>query len=155
MDCPRCQHDNPVGQKFCGECGTSLRATSEGSRPGTSYAELQRDLSEAREQQTASAEILRVLSSSPADVQPVFDTIVNSAPRLCGAKFCILYRYDGELLHLVAHHNVPGMIFWTSPRLRPAAWSWPRPLQPLTLCRTQTSPRDWFGGHAPARDASD
>jgi GAF domain-containing protein/CheY-like chemotaxis protein len=67
-----------------------------------------RDLTEALEQQTATAEILRVISSSPTDVQPVFDTIVNSAPRLCGASFCSLYRFDGELLHLVAHYNVGG-----------------------------------------------
>ncbi len=65
------------------------------------------DLTEALEQQTATAEILRVISSSPTDVQPVFDTIVNAAPRLCGANFCLLYRFDGDLLHLVAHHHMP------------------------------------------------
>ena len=119
MDCPRCQHENPIGQRFCGQCGASLRATSEGSLPGASYAELQRDLSEAREQQTATAEILRVISSSPTDVQPVFDTIVSSAPRLCDAKFCILYRFDGELLHLVAHYNVPGELLELLQRLYP------------------------------------
>jgi GAF domain-containing protein/CheY-like chemotaxis protein len=64
------------------------------------------DLTEALEQQTATAEILRVISSSPTDVQPVFDTIVNRAPLLCGANFCILYRFDGELLHLVAHYHM-------------------------------------------------
>jgi two-component system, NtrC family, sensor kinase len=119
MQCPRCQHEDPAGQTFCGDCGTSLRATSEGSRPGASYAELQRELSEAREQQTATAEILRVISSSSTDVQPVFDTIVNSAPRLCDATFCILYRFDGELLHLVAHHNVPGDLLELLQRLYP------------------------------------
>jgi GAF domain-containing protein/CheY-like chemotaxis protein/anti-sigma regulatory factor (Ser/Thr protein kinase) len=65
------------------------------------------NLTEALEQQTATAEILRVISSSPTDVQPVFDTIVNRAPRLCGANFCVLYRFDGELLHLVAHYHMP------------------------------------------------
>jgi GAF domain-containing protein/CheY-like chemotaxis protein/anti-sigma regulatory factor (Ser/Thr protein kinase) len=65
------------------------------------------NLTEALEQQTATAEILRVISSSPTDVQPVFDTIVNWAPRLCGANFCVLYRFDGELLHLVAHYHMP------------------------------------------------
>jgi signal transduction histidine kinase len=119
MQCPRCQHENPADQKFCGDCGTSLRATSEGSLRGASYAELQRELSEAREQQTATAEILHVISSSPTDVQPVFDTIVNNAPRLCGAKFCILYRFDGELLHLVAHHNVPRDLLELLQRLYP------------------------------------
>jgi GAF domain-containing protein/DNA-binding response OmpR family regulator len=64
-------------------------------------------LTEALEQQTATSEILRVISSSPTDVQPVFDTIVSSAPRLCGANVCVLYRFDGELLHLVAQNNAP------------------------------------------------
>jgi GAF domain-containing protein/CheY-like chemotaxis protein len=77
------------------------------------------DLTEALEQQTATSEILRVISSSPTDVQPVFDTIVNSAPRLCGARFCLLYRFDGELLHLVAHHNVTGELLEFLQRLYP------------------------------------
>jgi GAF domain-containing protein len=62
-------------------------------------------VTEALEQQTATSEILRVISSSPTDVQPVFDTIVASATRLCSGLFSAVYRYDGELIHLVAHHN--------------------------------------------------
>ena len=64
-------------------------------------------LTESLEQQTATSEILRVISSSPTNVQPVFEAIVNSAPRLCGANFCILYRFDGGLMHLVAHYHMP------------------------------------------------
>jgi GAF domain-containing protein len=64
-----------------------------------------RDLSEALEQQTATAEILRVISSSPTDVQPVFDTIVRSAMRLCDGLFSALNQFDGELMHQVAQHN--------------------------------------------------
>ena len=60
---------------------------------------------EALEQQTATAEILRVISRSPTDVQPVFDAIVRSAVRLCDATFCNLVRLDGELLYEVAEHN--------------------------------------------------
>ena len=62
-----------------------------------------RDLTETLEQQTATGEILRVISSSPTDVQPVFDTIAESAKRLCAAEFCVVYRFDGQLLHFVAH----------------------------------------------------
>jgi GAF domain-containing protein/anti-sigma regulatory factor (Ser/Thr protein kinase) len=54
---------------------------------------------------TATSEILRVISSSPTDVQPVFDTIVRSAVALCDGLFSALFQFDGELLHLVAHHN--------------------------------------------------
>ena len=64
-----------------------------------------RDLTVALEQQTATSEVLRVISSSPTDVQPVFDTIVSSAVRLCDGLFSSLYQFDDELLHLVAQHN--------------------------------------------------
>ena len=64
-----------------------------------------RDLSESLEQQTATAEILRVISRSQTDVQPVFDTIVRSAARLCDGLFSALYEFDGELLRQVAQHN--------------------------------------------------
>jgi GAF domain-containing protein len=63
------------------------------------------DLTEALDRQTATAEILRVISSSPTDVRPVFDTIARSASRLCGGMYAIVTRFDGELLHLVAEHN--------------------------------------------------
>jgi len=64
-----------------------------------------RDLTESLDQQTATGEILRVISSTPTDVQPVFDTIVESAVRLCGGLFSALFRYDGELITQVAQHN--------------------------------------------------
>jgi GAF domain-containing protein len=64
-----------------------------------------RDLTEALDQQTATSEILRVISQSPTDVQPVFDSIVASAVRLCGSVFGTLATFDGELLRLAATHN--------------------------------------------------
>ena len=54
---------------------------------------------------TATSEILRVISSSPTDVQPVFDAIVRSAVTLCDGLFGGLFQFDGELIHFVAHHN--------------------------------------------------
>jgi signal transduction histidine kinase len=66
-----------------------------------------RELTEALEQQTASSEILRVISRSRTDIQPVFDTIVASAVRLCGARMGAVHLYDGELVHIVALHNFP------------------------------------------------
>ena len=60
---------------------------------------------EALEQQTATAEILRVISTTPADPQPVFEMIVRSAVALCGGLFANVFRFDGELVHFVASHN--------------------------------------------------
>src|SRR5262249_53920738 len=59
-------------------------------------------VSEALEQQTATAEILRVISSSPTDVQPVFDAIARSAAVLCHAPIAGVFRYDEELVDFVA-----------------------------------------------------
>jgi GAF domain-containing protein/anti-sigma regulatory factor (Ser/Thr protein kinase) len=69
--------------------------------------EKNRALSESLEQQTATSEILQVISSSPTDVQPVFETILSRAVELCGARHGSLFRFDGELLHASAHHDVP------------------------------------------------
>jgi GAF domain-containing protein/CheY-like chemotaxis protein len=65
------------------------------------------DLTEALEQQTATSEILRVISSSPTDAQPVFDAIVASAARLCGGRHGTLYRRYDEMVDCVAYYNVP------------------------------------------------
>jgi len=69
-------------------------------------ARLFNETREALERQTATAEILQVISGSPSDVQPVFDTIVRRAVQLCDSLFANLFRYDGEQLHFVASHNV-------------------------------------------------
>src|SRR5262245_64692341 len=66
-----------------------------------------RELDESREQQTATAEILKVLSSSTFDLQTVFDTIVVNAVRLCHAHMGAVHRFDGRLIHIVAYHNFP------------------------------------------------
>jgi two-component system NtrC family sensor kinase len=128
MRCPRCQHENRPQATFCEACGTPLTANPS-APPSPSYAEItsalsealeqqtataeilqtrNRELSEAQEQQTATSEILRVISSSPTDVQPVFDAIVRSAVRLCAARFGTVMRFDGKMLHLIAHHNMPA-----------------------------------------------
>jgi two-component system, NtrC family, sensor kinase len=65
-----------------------------------------REVTQALEQQKATSEILRVISTSPTDVQPVFDTIVQNAVALCGSLFANVFRYDGELVHFAAAHNV-------------------------------------------------
>jgi two-component system, NtrC family, sensor kinase len=72
---------------------------------GSGVHDLEKRLAEALDRQTAASEILRVISSSPTDVQPVFDAIVLNASRLCGGEYAIVIRYDGEMMHLAAQHN--------------------------------------------------
>jgi two-component system, NtrC family, sensor kinase len=67
-----------------------------------------RDLSESLEQQTATSEILRVISQSQRDVQPVFETIATSARELCSAKGAAVFTFDGELLHRAAADDSTG-----------------------------------------------
>lgn len=78
---------------------------------GGTVEELERELSEARRRETATAEVLRVIGSSPTDVQPVFDTIVTSAVKLCHGLFSALFQFDGELIHQVAQHNYSAEAF--------------------------------------------
>jgi GAF domain-containing protein/anti-sigma regulatory factor (Ser/Thr protein kinase) len=68
--------------------------------------ELKRERDEAREQQIATSEILSVISSSPTDVQPVFDTIVKNATELCDGSGASVVRVDGDMLNLVAQYNI-------------------------------------------------
>jgi len=100
MQCPRCQQDNPPDHKFCSECGTALR------KPTTSYADFQPSLTEALEQQSAMAEILRIISTSPTNLQPVLDEVVKSAARFCAAPDASIFRLDGGNLRAEAHHGL-------------------------------------------------
>jgi GAF domain-containing protein len=66
------------------------------------------DLTEALEQQTATSEVLQVISSSPGELVEVFASMLERAVRICDATFGNIYRWDGTLLHLVASHNAPS-----------------------------------------------
>ena len=82
------------------------------------------DLSEALEQQTATSEVLQVISSSPGDLVPVFNSILANARRICDAKFAHLMLYDGELFHPSAMEGAPPAFvteFWRGPQTLSAA----------------------------------
>ena len=66
-----------------------------------------RELSESLEQQTATSEVLRVISSSPGDLQPVFQSMLEKAVRVCDAKFGNIFRWDGDALRIIAALDTP------------------------------------------------
>jgi GAF domain-containing protein/anti-sigma regulatory factor (Ser/Thr protein kinase) len=68
--------------------------------------ELKRELGEGRDQQRATTEILSVISRSPTDAQPVFDTIAASATRLCDGLYSVVFRFDGEMITVAADSGV-------------------------------------------------
>jgi GAF domain-containing protein len=86
-----------------------------------------RELTAALEQQTATSEMLRVISGSPTDLQPVFDTIVQSTVRLCGASVSSVLRLVDGMQHLVANHGLNPQ--W----LEEARRVYPQPLRPNTI----------------------
>jgi signal transduction histidine kinase len=93
------------------------------ARVRESYATLEqkvdertRELSETLDQQTATADILKVISSSPTDVQPVLDAVAESATRVCGASDALIVRVEGDHLRRVAHF---GPVPFVLPEVRP------------------------------------
>jgi GAF domain-containing protein len=86
-----------------------------------------RELTESLEQQTATSEVLQVISSSPGDLEPVFASMLQGAARICDANFGNIFRWDGEALHLAATYNTPAAFF----ALRSRSPLYPNPDNPL------------------------
>jgi len=79
-------------------------------------AELQQRLDEALDQQTATAEVLQVINSSPGDLAPVFDAMLERAMRLCEAAHGYLYRFHDGVIHPVAVRGETKFVEWMEKR---------------------------------------
>ena len=97
-----------------------------------SYANLEqkveartRELTEALEQQTATSEVLKVISRSTFDLQPVLETLIENAVRLGSAEYGVIYKFDGEILHVAALYGASPelMEFWQRTQFRPGRGS--------------------------------
>ncbi len=98
------------------------RAISLATGEETNVEQLTRELAEAREREAATSEVLKVISSSPGDLQPVFDAILANATDLCGARFATLRLSEGDHFRTVNLYNAPAALVehWRSnPLVRP------------------------------------
>ena len=82
-------------------------------------AEAREHLAQALERHAATSEVLSVISHSPGDLEPVFQTILENATRICEAKFANLYLYDGDAFRIAAHHNTPAALVEERKRITP------------------------------------
>src|SRR3954452_19085648 len=81
--------------------------SADGRKAQSDVAQITRERDEALVREKATAEVLRVISSSPGDLKPVFQAMLGNAARVCGANFGVLFRYEGGLFHPVASLDVP------------------------------------------------
>jgi signal transduction histidine kinase len=87
---------------------TRTKASTHVGRLRAANTDLKKQLADALEQQTATSQVLRVISGSRGELEPVFSALLDNAIRLCGAKFGLLYLCEGEALRTGAAHNLPS-----------------------------------------------
>jgi two-component system, NtrC family, sensor kinase len=97
------------GAKTVKAKGTANQAITRKSlkNEGSKVRELEKRLAEALKREKATGEILRVIGSSPTDVQPVFETIARSGVSVCAALGCAVFVIDGDMLRVAATHGIP------------------------------------------------
>ena len=103
----------------------------------TDLTERTADLTEALEQQTATSEVLQVISSSPGDLEPVFQAMLENATRICEAKFGVVFSFDGNEFHFEAQVGTPPELAEILHRARPM----PQPLPGSLLDRVRQTKR--------------
>jgi two-component system, NtrC family, sensor kinase len=111
------------------------------------------DLTEALEQQTATSEVLKVISSSPGDLQPVFTAMLENAARICEATFGVMFRFDEDVSYVVATLNLPPAVddfFRQRGRLKPTPGS---DLDRLWNTKQEVHTLDMLTSPAPSRIA--
>jgi two-component system NtrC family sensor kinase len=112
---PFAQHEIELVTTFADQAVIAIenaRLLNELRQRTTDLTERTADLTEALDQQTATSEVLQVISSSPGELEPVFDTMLANATRLCEATHGNIWRFDGKKLHAVAVRGDAGFVEW-------------------------------------------
>jgi two-component system, NtrC family, sensor kinase len=101
------------------------------------------DLAESLEQQTATANVLKVISSSPGELEPVFKAMLENAVQICEAKFGTLFQFDGNLFHFAANYGTPPELVKFQKERGPFLPDWKGPLHSVLQTRQLTQYTDW------------